>query len=67
MAHMLTSQQKEVLTNIALGYSMKRTGRLMYLSENTIKGHMKLIIHNLKAQNGVHAVVIAMKLGLINP
>jgi DNA-binding NarL/FixJ family response regulator len=37
----------------------------LYISEETVKSHMKSIIAKLKANDRTHAVLIAMKRGFL--
>jgi DNA-binding NarL/FixJ family response regulator len=61
----LSAKQFEVLQQLCKGYSNKEIGRIMNLSEATIKSHTAAIFRELKASNRLHASAIAKQLGLI--
>ncbi|MDQ1229179.1 DNA-binding NarL/FixJ family response regulator [Sphingomonas sp. SORGH_AS 879] len=55
----------EVLTLAAGGNSNKQIGGRLGLSEDTIKGYMKVIYSKLGASDRTHAVTIAARRGMI--
>lgn len=60
----LTSRQTEVLQQLRKGHSNKEIGRLMNLSEATIKCHVSAIFRELNVDNRMQAVSAANKLNL---
>jgi DNA-binding NarL/FixJ family response regulator len=61
----LSEREIEVLRTIATGCSNKIVADRLYISEETVKSHMKSIIAKLKANDRTHAVLIAMKRGFL--
>jgi DNA-binding NarL/FixJ family response regulator len=59
----LTSREVEVLHSVAAGYSNKRVGEELAISDDTVKGHMRSIMSKLRANDRTHAVLIAIKRG----
>lgn len=62
---MLTTREADVLTLAAGGNSNKQIAARMRLSEDTIKGYMKVIYAKLGAADRTHAVTIAARRGMI--
>jgi DNA-binding NarL/FixJ family response regulator len=62
----LTEREIEVLRNVATGFSNKRIGDSLGISEETVKGHMRNILSKLEANDRTHAVTIAMKRGFLD-
>lgn len=62
---MLTTREVDVLTLAAGGNSNKQIAARMRLSEDTIKGYMKVIYAKLGAADRTHAVTIAARRGMI--
>jgi two-component system NarL family response regulator len=61
----LTARELQVLQYIANGRSNKEIGTILYISENTVKGHVKSILTKLDAMGRAEAIAIATKRGLI--
>ena len=61
----LTEREIEVLRAVAAGNANKIVGKLLNVSEETIKAHMKSILSKLGANDRTHAVTIAVKRGII--
>lgn len=61
----LSEREVAVLTLAAGGNSNKQIAARLELSEETVKGHMKLAFAKLGAADRTHAVTIAAKRGLI--
>ena len=61
----LSAREVEVLTLAAQGNSNKQIGGRLGLSEDTIKGYMKVIYSKLGASDRTHAVTIAARRGMI--
>ena len=62
----LTTREKEVLTYIARGYPNKQIADELNISEQTIKNHVTSSLRKLNANSRTHAVVQAIKQGLIS-
>ena len=66
MAHPeLTKRELEVLQYIANGRSNKEIGTILYISEATVKGHVRSILTKLEAIGRAEAIAIATRRGLI--
>jgi two-component system NarL family response regulator len=50
---------------MANGRSNKEIGQVLYISENTVKAHVKSILAKLDAMGRTEAIAIAIKRGLI--
>lgn len=61
----LSERALEVLQLIAKGMSSREIAKQIFVSENTIEYHRKLILRHLGAKNNAHAVSIAIAQGLI--
>lgn len=62
---MLSRREAEVLTLAATGNSNRQIAVRLGLSEDTIKGYMKVIYSKLGAADRTHAVTIAARRGII--
>src|SRR5260370_10921380 len=66
MAHPeLSERERQVLQCMANGRSNKEIGQVLYISENTVKAHVKSILTNLHAMGRTEAIAIALQRGLI--
>lgn len=61
----LSNQQYAVLVGLASGEEAQETGRRIGRSVDTVKSHRRRLYSALGAENGAHAVAIAMNLGLL--
>lgn len=61
----LTRREIQVLSLVAEGQSNKMIGAQLSISERTVKNHLTFIMGKLSASDRTHAVVIALRLGLI--
>ncbi|MBO0767081.1 MAG: response regulator transcription factor [Solirubrobacterales bacterium] len=61
----LTPREREVLALLAEGCSNKAIADRLYLSEPTIKGHVRSLLEKLGAESRLQAVVGAIKRGLL--
>ncbi len=64
-ADALTARQQEVLKCLALGKSNMEIASMLYISEGTVKAHVKAVLHKLEARDRTQAIAIAFKRGLI--
>ncbi len=62
----LTDREIEVLRRVAAGNSNKQIAAQLFISEGTVKAHMKNILPKLSARDRTHAVMIAVKRGIID-
>jgi DNA-binding NarL/FixJ family response regulator len=62
----ITPRELAVLQGIAQGASNRRIGHRLSITENTVKGHLKNILAKLDANDRTHAVMIALKRGLLD-
>ena len=61
----LSMREIEVLRSVAAGNANKRVASALGISEETVKAHMKNILAKLDARDRTHAVIIAIKRGII--
>ena len=61
----LTTRETQVLDLLADGRSNKEIGRVLGLTEGTIKLHVNHILRKLKAESRTEAVSTAIKKGLV--
>ena len=61
----LTARQLEVLRSLAEGRSNLEIASTLYISEGTVKAHIKAILQKLGARDRTQAVTIGLKRGLI--
>jgi DNA-binding NarL/FixJ family response regulator len=61
----LTPREVEVLTMIAEGNSNKIIADRLYITEHTVKGHVKSILSKLGASDRTHAVTLGLKRGIL--
>jgi DNA-binding NarL/FixJ family response regulator len=62
----LTEREVAVLGGVAAGKSNKVIAADLFISEETVKTHMKSILPKLNAQDRTHAVMIALKRGILD-
>ena len=63
--NLLTDREVEVLHFLARGLTTAQTGTEMFISENTVKTHVRHILEKLDVSNRAEAVAKATQLGLI--
>jgi DNA-binding NarL/FixJ family response regulator len=61
----LTAREVEVLTQVAGGNRNKEIGERLFISEETVKVHVKHIMEKLGASDRTQAVSIAVRRGII--
>lgn len=62
---LLTDREVEVLRFLSQGLTTAQTGTEMFISENTVKTHIRHILEKLDVSNRAEAVARATQLGLI--
>ena len=62
----LSAREIEVLRAVAAGHSNKIVADRLFISQDTVKGHMKSVFAKLQANDRTHAVMIAMKRGFLD-
>jgi two-component system response regulator DegU len=62
----LTQRETQILSYIAEGNTNKKIGAILEISEQTIKNHVCAILRKMNANDRAHAVVLAIKRGLIS-
>jgi len=62
----LTAREVEVLQLIAKGFTNKETGRLLGISEGTVKTHVVNLLAKLEATDRTEAVTVALQRGILH-
>jgi len=60
-------RQLEILALLAEGLTYGEAADRLYISNETVKSHLKYVRHSLLAKNSTHAVAIAIRNGYIKP
>jgi DNA-binding NarL/FixJ family response regulator len=55
----VTARQADVLNGICAGYSNRRTGHVLGITEDTVKSHVRDLLNALGARDRCHAAVLA--------
>ena len=63
----LSARELEVLTMVARGLSNKEVGKLLYISQNTVKNHVRNILEKLHLHSRMEAVMYAVRENLLDP
>nr|WP_267908763.1 response regulator transcription factor [Paenibacillus alkalitolerans] len=61
----LSQREKEVLQLVAKGHSNKHISEMLYISEHTVKNHLKSILYKLQLENRVQLTRYAYEKGWI--
>ena len=61
----LTAREFQVLRHLAAGGSNKEIGQKLFITEHTVKAHVKSILIKLDAMDRTQAIAIATKRGLL--
>lgn len=62
----LTEREREVLKELARGLSNEELAETLFISENTVKTHVKRVLTKLEARDRAQAVVMAYEGGLMD-
>ncbi|QLQ11944.1 MAG: response regulator transcription factor [Nocardioidaceae bacterium] len=62
----LTGRELEVLRFVAQGLSNREIGKLMFISENTVKNHVRNILDKLQLHSRMEAVMYAVREKLLD-
>jgi len=62
----LSKREVQVLRLVGGGNSNKRIAERLFISEETIKGHVRKILEKLGAKDRTHAVTLALRRGIIS-
>ena len=65
-ALLLSPREREILQELALGFSNKDIARMLDMTENTVKFHLKNIFKKLEVDNRIRAVSAGQEIGLIS-
>jgi DNA-binding NarL/FixJ family response regulator len=61
----LSARESEVLQLVAEGHRNREIGKLLFISEETVKVHLRHIMEKLGAKGRTHAVVLADRRGIV--
>jgi DNA-binding NarL/FixJ family response regulator len=61
----LTQREIEVLSQVAAGRRNREIGEKLFISEETVKVHIRHIMEKLSARDRTQAVAIAVRRGII--
>ena len=64
---LLTPRRLEVLRLAANGHSNADIGRRLWISEDSVKTHVRIAYEQLGARDRAHAIAICLVRGLIQP
>jgi DNA-binding NarL/FixJ family response regulator len=62
----LTLRESEILKHVATGKSNRDIGVLLFISEQTVKAHLRHIMDKLGAGDRAHSVAIAVRRGFLD-
>ena len=61
-----TAREIEVLQLVSQGLANREIGDRLYLSEETVKSHVRHLLAKLQARSRAHAVAVGFRRGLID-
>ena len=61
----LTLREIEILQHVSTGNSNQEIGKLLFISEQTVKAHLRHIMDKLSASDRAHSVAIAVRRGFL--
>jgi len=62
----LTARERDVLALVAQGHGNREVARELGIAEETVKGYMSNVLQKLQASDRTHAVVIALRRGMLD-
>jgi DNA-binding NarL/FixJ family response regulator len=62
----LTAREREVLTLLAQGCSTDEIQQRLFLSQHTVRNHVRNVLNKLRARTKLEAVIIAARAGLVD-
>lgn len=62
----LSRREREVLVELCRGLRNHQIARELFISEETVRTHLKAILRKLEARDRSEAVAIALRSGLVN-
>jgi DNA-binding NarL/FixJ family response regulator len=62
----LTERELEVLGSVAQGLNNREIGRQLFISENTVKNHVRNVLEKLQLHSRIDAVMYAVREGLLD-
>lgn len=63
---LLTQREKEVLLQVIKGLTNREIGTVLFISENTVKNHLRNIMEKLQINNRVQVATFALNEGLLD-
>ena len=63
----ITERERQVLQLVAAGHSTAEIAGALWITEDTVRTHVKRILVRLAARTRAHAVAIAYREGLLRP
>ena len=63
----VTARELEVLALIADGYSTREIAQMLWITDETVRTHVRRLLSRLGARTRAHAVAIAYRDGLWTP
>ncbi len=63
----LTDRERQVLVAVATGESNAELAHRLYISEETVRTHVKRVLHKLALRDRAQAIVFAYESGLVTP
>ena len=61
----LTEREIEVLQLVATGTANREIGKALFITEQTVKAHLRHIMQKLEAKDRTQAVTIAVRRGIM--
>ena len=62
----LSGREQQVLELIAEGLTNAEIGKTLFVSEETVKSHLRSLLGKLQARSRAHAVAVGFRHGLIS-
>ena len=66
LEHTPTAREIEVLQLVSEGLANREIGDRLYLSEETVKSHVRHLLAKLRARSRAHAVAVGFRRGLLS-